>query len=263
MAENKKSALIYCDLIHTVKHLPDELAGRLFKHFLSYINDEDPETDDILLNIAFEPIKQQLKRDLKKYKDKKASNSLAGIEGNLKRWHNDIYIEYKKGALTLDQADKIAKDRKASPPDDTRSPPIAKIAVIDIVTDTVTDNDIDKENRERVFREEVLALSGFDLGLKEKFIRWYTSGKNKMKFEDDPYFDIPKRLLSWKETEKEKSSAEKEKDIPVIPDDKWYNSLKDVDVRKEAAKQWRESGYVPESKVSTGGGSKTLWRKAS
>ena len=65
MAENKKSVLIYCDLIHTVEHLPDELAGKLFKHILEYVNDRDPQTDDVLLKIAFEPIKQQLKRDLK------------------------------------------------------------------------------------------------------------------------------------------------------------------------------------------------------
>jgi len=29
MAEGKKSFLLYCDLIHTVKHLTDEKAGEL------------------------------------------------------------------------------------------------------------------------------------------------------------------------------------------------------------------------------------------
>lgn len=67
MAENKKSFVLYCDLLHTVGHLTDEQAGKLFKHILNYVNDKDPHTDDVIINLAFEPIKQQLKRDLKKW----------------------------------------------------------------------------------------------------------------------------------------------------------------------------------------------------
>ena len=52
MAENKKSFLLYCDLIHTVKKLPDDKSGQLFKHILSYVNDESPITDDLLINIS-------------------------------------------------------------------------------------------------------------------------------------------------------------------------------------------------------------------
>ena len=36
MAENKKSFVLYCDLIHTVEQLPDEVAGKLFKLILNY-----------------------------------------------------------------------------------------------------------------------------------------------------------------------------------------------------------------------------------
>ena len=69
MADNKKSFLLYVDLIHTVNQLPDDKAGQLFKHILSYVNDQDPQTDDLITKISFEPIKQQLKRDLKKYEN--------------------------------------------------------------------------------------------------------------------------------------------------------------------------------------------------
>ena len=69
MAENKKSFILYVDLIHTVKHLTDEQAGKLFKHILSYCNDENPASDDVITNLAFEPVKQALKRDLKKYEN--------------------------------------------------------------------------------------------------------------------------------------------------------------------------------------------------
>jgi hypothetical protein len=65
--KDKNSFVLYADLIHTVKKLPDDKAGLLLKLILAYVNDENPETDDIILQISFEPIKQQLKRDLVKW----------------------------------------------------------------------------------------------------------------------------------------------------------------------------------------------------
>jgi hypothetical protein len=67
MATGKKSFILYCDIINTVAKLPDEQAGKLFKIILEYVNDNNPETDDLLLQIAFEPIRQQLKRDLQEW----------------------------------------------------------------------------------------------------------------------------------------------------------------------------------------------------
>ena len=81
MAENKKSFLLYCDVIHTVEHLSDEQAGKLFKHILSYVNDDNPTTKDVLINLSFEPIKQQLKRDLKKYEGIIERNKVNGSKG--------------------------------------------------------------------------------------------------------------------------------------------------------------------------------------
>lgn len=81
MANGKKSFVLYTDSQGLVNQLPDEIAGRLLKHIYSYVNDEDPETDDLILNIAFEPIKMQLKRDLKKYEkyiEKQKENGLKG-----------------------------------------------------------------------------------------------------------------------------------------------------------------------------------------
>lgn len=78
--ENKKSFILYTDLIHTVRKLPNDKAGELFKHILSYVNDEDPETNDLIINISFEPIKQQLKRDLDKWSKSRSKFSNAGKE---------------------------------------------------------------------------------------------------------------------------------------------------------------------------------------
>ena len=68
MAKDKKSFLLYVDLIHTISKLPDQKAGKLFKIILEYVNDLNPKVEDLMLDLVFEPIKQQLKRDLKKAK---------------------------------------------------------------------------------------------------------------------------------------------------------------------------------------------------
>ena len=74
MAENKKSFLLYCDIIHTIEKLTDEQAGKLLKHTLKYVNDLNPTPEDILTEVAFEPIKQSLKRDLLKYEGIRVKN---------------------------------------------------------------------------------------------------------------------------------------------------------------------------------------------
>jgi len=78
MATGKKSFVLYADLINTVAKMPTEKAGELFLHILRYVNDENPEIDDILVEIAFEPIKSQLKRDLEKWEKLKEKRSKAG-----------------------------------------------------------------------------------------------------------------------------------------------------------------------------------------
>jgi len=83
MAKEKNSFLLYCDIIHTVEKLDDVQAGKLFKHLLKYVNDQDPTPENALVEIAFEPIKQSLKRDLIKYESIRERNS----ENAKKRWN--------------------------------------------------------------------------------------------------------------------------------------------------------------------------------
>lgn len=83
MADGKKSFVLYCDMIHTVDLLEDALAGKLLKHLLRYVNDENPETDDLLLKIAFEPLKRQLKRDLKDWEDTRSERVKSGRKGGI------------------------------------------------------------------------------------------------------------------------------------------------------------------------------------
>ena len=81
MAKDKKSFLLYCDQQGVFNKLPDEIAGKLIKHIFAYVNDENPPCDDLLLTIAFEPIKTQLKRDLRKYDDYIDKQKFNGAKG--------------------------------------------------------------------------------------------------------------------------------------------------------------------------------------
>lgn len=78
MAENKKGFILYADQKELFEQLPDEKAGALIKHIFQYVNDEEPETNDLIVNLAFTPIKQQFKRDLQKWKKTREGRSKAG-----------------------------------------------------------------------------------------------------------------------------------------------------------------------------------------
>lgn len=75
MAKEKKSFVLYADQYNVFKQLPDEIAGKLIKHIFSYVNDEKPITEELIINIAFEPIRMQLKRDLQKYEGIRKRNT--------------------------------------------------------------------------------------------------------------------------------------------------------------------------------------------
>lgn len=78
MAQDKKSIIVYADWLPQFEQLSDEEAGKLIKHFFRYVNDLNPEPPDRLTQIAFEPLKQSLKRDLKKWEKVIEKRSQAG-----------------------------------------------------------------------------------------------------------------------------------------------------------------------------------------
>jgi len=78
MAENKKSFVLYADLLKSIEHLTNEEKGILFNHLLEYVNDKNPVLEDRLILTAWKPIELQLKRDLIKFEEVKAKRSDAG-----------------------------------------------------------------------------------------------------------------------------------------------------------------------------------------
>jgi len=163
MAQDKKSFLLYCDQQGVFNKLPDEIAGKLIKHIFAYVNDENPPCDDLLLSIAFEPIKTQLKRDLVKYVDYIEKQSVNGSKGGRPKKANETQ---KTQAF-------FQEPKKAD-------------------TDNVTDTDTDTVTDKKVFKKptiEDVKTYMKELGMNDISERWmshYESngwlvGKNKMK----------------------------------------------------------------------------------
>ena len=159
MAKDKNGFVLYKDLLPTIKKLVERdranktnYAGELFLHILEYVNDENPVPIDFIIEMAFEPIKQTLKRDLKKYEMKLESKSISGRVGNLKRWNEDLFYQYESKLITLEEAEEIAESRKYRKCDKS----IAKIADIDIDTVRGMDSDIllEKETKKENLSKE-------------------------------------------------------------------------------------------------------------
>ena len=88
MADNKKSFILYTDLMSVVEKLITKdredgtnNSGELFFHILEYVNDMHPEPKNFLVEMSFEPIRLQLKRDLIKWEGICERNRVNGSKG--------------------------------------------------------------------------------------------------------------------------------------------------------------------------------------
>ncbi len=161
MAKNKKSFILYCDQQGVFNKLPDEIAGKLIKHIFAYVNDENPPCDDLLLSIAFEPIKTQLKRDLVKYEDYIEKQSVNGSKGGRPKKAN----ETQKTQAFFEEPKKADTDNVTD-------------------TDTVTDKKVFKKPTIQDVKTYMKEQGMNDIS--ERWMSHYESngwlvGKNKMK----------------------------------------------------------------------------------
>lgn len=275
MAQNKKGFLLYADTINTVKHLPNDKAGQLLKLILSYVNDENPEPpeDDLVLKIAWEPIKAHLKRDLTRYEEKKGTRAEAGQLGNLKKYYPDLYDKVKSDELSLFNALVTAKARKATQGDTEGPqtvPDTANVAVI--VKDSVRGNDTVKDTKTKRTNKKFVQPTTEELkdfftnkGLTdtraaekaEAFINFYTSngwkvGKNPMKSWEGAAGG------QWMKDQGNGTGAPQnnrpEADgIPPLPDMNYINHFQRTPQELMAAvKKWYKKGYLAKKNRVTG-----------
>ena len=144
MAENKKSFILYADLINNIDHLTNEEKGMLFNHLLEYVNDMNPILEDRLILTAWKPIERQLKRDLLKFEEVKGKRSDAGKESARLR------------ALNKAQQSSTNPTHVESVQHRSTNPTVS-------VNDNVNDNVINKQKEKEPvfnFRKELLNLGG-------------------------------------------------------------------------------------------------------
>ena len=118
MAENKKSFVLYCDLIHQIDHLTNDEKGVLFQHLLEYVNDMNPLLEDRVLLGVWKPLQMQLKRDLKKYETyiekQKANGKKGGRPKSNKTQKTQPFLKKPKKADTVTVNDTVNVDTKVS-----------------------------------------------------------------------------------------------------------------------------------------------------
>jgi len=200
MAENKKSFILYADLLHTIELMPDENAGKLFKHILKYVNDLNPETDDLITKLSFEPIKQQLKRDLCKWEDKSANRSESGRLGGLKSGEarRNKMKQNEANASNLKQNEHVSVN----------------------VNDNVNVNTNNIESRKLKFADTLkpyLQLYGKEL-LNDFFKYWTEPNKSNTKFKQEleSTWSIERRLETWARNDKSFTKQTNEPKQPTL-----------------------------------------------
>lgn len=184
MAENKKSFTAYCDWNTTFNSLPDDKAGQLIKHLFAYVNDENPVTDDLLINAVFANIKATLKRDLIKWKEKSEKNKQIAID----RWNKNA----NKGIeINANVCERIKNDANYT---DSVS---VSVSVNDNVKDKI--NNIDE--RKLKFASTLkpfVDIYGKEL-IREFYNYWTEPNKSNTKFrqETEKTWSLERRLETW------------------------------------------------------------------
>lgn len=185
MAENKKSFILYCDQKGVWDKLNEEQAGRLIKHVLAYVNDEDPKAPDFITELAFEPIKQSLRRDLKRWEVQQEQRRAAGQRSAKVRRDN---------STSVNERSTESNERSISSTD--------SVNVNVSVNDNVNVNA--KREREVEFREQVAQHTQYSKEMLDKFSDYWTESKpkgRKLRYEMQKVFDIKRRLVTWSSKE--------------------------------------------------------------
>jgi hypothetical protein len=86
MATGKERILFKRSWVHVFNKLEDHEAGQLIKHLLSYCDDQSPTAPNRLIEMVFEPMKQELKQDLRRWNEIVQQNK----DKAAKRWGKNI-----------------------------------------------------------------------------------------------------------------------------------------------------------------------------
>ena len=226
MAKDKTSFVLYSDQRTLIELLSNEQAGVLLKHIFAYVNDENPICEDQLINIAFEPIKQQFKRDLVKWERTKEGRSKAGLASAEARKSNKLQ-------QTSTNVNKVQQDSTNSTVNDN-----VNVNVNDINNNIVESIDYDyllKYINDSLGRNFKIVNDKVKNKYKSLFKQGYTKSqikeaidnvKNNQYHKDSNYTYCTLEFFSRPETIDKYSSVTKVENNEVIQDDYYLNIMK-------------------------------------
>lgn len=197
MAKDKKSFILYADQISLFEKLTDDEAGRLVKHIFSYVNDESPQAPDRLTEIAFEPIKQQLKRDLTQWESERKQRSEAGKKGMEKRWgnRNEAKQEVTDDNTVINSITNITDNVNVN------------VNVNETVSDNVKVIKNTIEDRKQKFALTLKPYEGkYQRQMLVDFYKYWTEpnkSNSKFKQELEKTWDLERRLETWARNDKQ------------------------------------------------------------
>jgi hypothetical protein len=203
MAENKKGFVLYADQKSIIDMLPNDKAGELLKHIFAYVNDENPINEDPLINLAFEPIKLQLKRDLQKWEETRVKRSIAGSISAEKRKQQNQQV-----LTSVESVEQVPTNSTVIVNDNVN------------VKDKVINNIKDRKTSFAISLEPYLELYNREM-LNNFYMYWTEHGEKdkKMRFEKEKSFDVKLRLLNWsKRSESFKQKEFKKEVLFVTPE---------------------------------------------
>ena len=221
--QDKKSFILYSDLIFTIDKLPDDKAGLLFKHILYYVNDEDKKLNDLLIEIAFEPIKQQLNRDFITWGEKKQKKSEAGRLGGQARVEN-----LKQNQALLENEKQTQANQAVN---------VSASASANISVNANDNKKIDINSRKLKFSEALNPfIEIYGIEMINDFYSYWTEDNialTKFKQELEKTWTLERRLESWAKNElKFKNNGNIKTNTNKItretPDDKFKRNLKRI-----------------------------------
>lgn len=187
MAENKKSFVAYADWKDTFDALPDEMAGQLIKFIFAYVNDENPTSDNVLINAVFPSIRNTLKRDLAKWNKQHLQRIKAGKKSAEVRKRNATSVERSLNGRSVSSTVSVS----------------GSVSVSDSVS---VKSKLSIEDRKRNFKKLLTPfLEKYSKDILNDFFGYWTEhGVNdkKMRYEKQKSFSIERRLTTWLKNQK-------------------------------------------------------------
>lgn len=204
MAEDKKSFIAYADWKETFDKLPDEVAGKLIKHIFAYVNDENPISDDYVIEAVFSNIKNTLKRDLRKWDTQLDQRREAGKRSAEQRALNKI------------------NERSISLNETQRNPTVSdSVNVSGSVILLEKETKVNISDRKLNFYNSLIPYTKTygKVMLREFYEYWTEHGENDLKFrkEKEKTFGLERRLKTWS-TNNFNTKSGFEKTNTYIPD---------------------------------------------